>query len=83
MEKLGNDRSTKVITVGNKEVEQSVYGQLVSGKLIASGLDEELAKEATIAGIYFLSCSLCMCHLCAYLVNFVVCYGAFYICHFG
>ncbi|XP_057433193.1 CBBY-like protein isoform X2 [Lotus japonicus] len=46
MEKLGDDRSTKVITVGNKEVEQSSYGQLVSGKVIASGLDEELAKEA-------------------------------------
>ncbi|KAJ1420930.1 Phosphoglycolate phosphatase-like, domain 2 [Sesbania bispinosa] len=46
MEKLGNDRSIKVITVGNNEVEQSLYGQLVSGKVIASGLDEELAKEA-------------------------------------
>ncbi|KAE9599166.1 putative HAD-like domain-containing protein [Lupinus albus] len=46
MEKLGNDRNIKVITVGNKEVEQSLYGQLVSGKVISSGLDEELAKEA-------------------------------------
>ncbi|XP_061366934.1 CBBY-like protein isoform X2 [Gastrolobium bilobum] len=46
MEKLGNDRSIKVIVVGNKEVEQSLYGQLVSGKVISSGLDEELAKEA-------------------------------------
>ncbi|RDY08981.1 CBBY-like protein, partial [Mucuna pruriens] len=46
MEKLGNDRSIKVIIVGNKEVEQSLYGQLVSGKVIASGLDEELAEEA-------------------------------------
>nr|KYP41044.1 Protein cbbY, chromosomal [Cajanus cajan] len=46
MEKLGNDRSIKVIIVGNKEVEQSLYGQLVSGKVIASDLDDELAKEA-------------------------------------
>ncbi|KAK7246109.1 hypothetical protein RIF29_40968 [Crotalaria pallida] len=46
MEKLGNDRNTKVIVVGNKEVEQSLYGQLVSGKVISSGLDEQLAKEA-------------------------------------
>ncbi|KAK7331247.1 hypothetical protein VNO77_25467 [Canavalia gladiata] len=49
MEKLGNDQSMKVIVVGNKEVEQSLYGQLVSGKVIASGLDDELAKEAKIA----------------------------------
>ncbi|XP_019440099.1 PREDICTED: uncharacterized protein LOC109345504 isoform X2 [Lupinus angustifolius] len=46
MEKLGNDRNIKVIIVGNKEIEQSLYGQLVSGKVISSGLDEELAKEA-------------------------------------
>ncbi|MED6119442.1 hypothetical protein PIB30_011806 [Stylosanthes scabra] len=45
-EKLGNDRSIKVIFVGNTEVEQSLYGQLVSGKVISSGVDEELAKEA-------------------------------------
>ncbi|KAL2970158.1 hypothetical protein AAZX31_15G122300 [Glycine max] len=32
MEKLGDDRSIKVIIVGNKEVEQSLYGQLVLGK---------------------------------------------------
>ncbi|KAL2970154.1 hypothetical protein AAZX31_15G122300 [Glycine max] len=52
MEKLGDDRSIKVIIVGNKEVEQSLYGQLVLGKVIASGLDEELANEAKRAGIY-------------------------------
>ncbi|KAK7303536.1 hypothetical protein RJT34_14443 [Clitoria ternatea] len=46
IEKLGDDRSIKVIIVGNKEVEQSLYGQLVLGKVIASGLDEEIAKEA-------------------------------------
>ncbi|CAJ1962892.1 unnamed protein product [Sphenostylis stenocarpa] len=45
MEKLG-DRSIKVIVVGNEEVDQSLYGQLVSGKVIASDLDEEIAKEA-------------------------------------
>lgn len=67
MEKLGDDRSTKVITVGNKEVEQSSYGQLVSGKVIASGLDEELAKEAKRAGMYFFSCSLCMRPSCMHL----------------
>ncbi|XP_047173396.1 CBBY-like protein isoform X1 [Vigna umbellata] len=49
MEKLGKDRSIKVIIVGNKEVDQSLYGQLVSGKVIASDLDEELAKEANRA----------------------------------
>lgn len=73
MEKLGNDRSMKVIMVGNKEVEQSLYGQLVSGKVISSGLDEQLAREAKKAGIYFLSCSLCMCrlmHVCS-VHNFV------------
>ena len=61
MEKLGDDRSIKVIIVGNKEVEQSLYGQLVSGKVIASGLDEELANEAKRAGIY-LSRWLCAPH---------------------
>ncbi|KAI5446879.1 hypothetical protein KIW84_014647 [Lathyrus oleraceus] len=49
LEKLGNDRSKKVIIVGIKEAEQSLYGQLISGKVIAYGLDEELAKEATRA----------------------------------
>ncbi|XP_004486444.1 CBBY-like protein [Cicer arietinum] len=49
MEKLGNDRIKKVSIVGIKEADQSLYGQLISGKVIASGLDEELAKEATRA----------------------------------
>ncbi|CAI8590432.1 unnamed protein product [Vicia faba] len=49
LEKLGNDRSNKVIVVGIREAEQSLYGQLISGKVIAHGLDEELAKEATRA----------------------------------
>jgi len=51
MEKLGEDRSIKVIIVGNKEVDQSLYGQLASGKVIAFDMDEELAKEAKRAGI--------------------------------
>ncbi|MCH97462.1 haloacid dehalogenase-like hydrolase, partial [Trifolium medium] len=42
-------RTKKVIIVGIKEAEQSLHGQLVSGKVIASGLDEELSKEATRA----------------------------------
>lgn len=49
IEKLGDDRSKKVMIVGIEEAGQSLYGQLVSGKVIASGLDEELAKEATRA----------------------------------
>lgn len=44
IEKLGIERSSKIKMVGNKEVEQSLYGQLVKG--VASGLDEQLAKEA-------------------------------------
>lgn len=82
LEKLGNDRSKKVIIVGIKEAEQSLYGQLISGKVIAYGLDEELAKEATRAGIYFLSCSLCRCTSCMHIIHFVVCCGALYFCHF-
>ncbi|PNY16636.1 haloacid dehalogenase-like hydrolase [Trifolium pratense] len=33
----------------SEEAEKSLHGQLVSGKVIASGLDEELSKEATRA----------------------------------
>lgn len=58
-EKLGDDRSLKVMIIGNKEVEQSFYGQLVFGNVLPSGVDDELAKEAQRAGIYCLSCSLC------------------------
>lgn len=36
--------------VGNDEVEQSFYGQLVLGKGVSSSLDEQLAKEARKAG---------------------------------
>lgn len=66
MEKLGNDRIKKVSIVGIKEADQSLYGQLISGKVIASGLDEELAKEATRAGIYFFSFSMSVYFMHAY-----------------
>ncbi|KAA8537105.1 hypothetical protein F0562_029583 [Nyssa sinensis] len=46
IEKLGNDRTSKIKIVGNEEVEQSFYGQLALGKGVSSGLDEQLAKEA-------------------------------------
>ncbi|KAK4270757.1 hypothetical protein QN277_019529 [Acacia crassicarpa] len=44
-EKLG-DRSSKVMIVGDKEVEQSMYGRVISGNALSSGLDEQLVKEA-------------------------------------
>ncbi|KAK8608224.1 hypothetical protein V6N13_023653 [Hibiscus sabdariffa] len=46
VEKLGDERLSKVKVVGNEEVEQSLYGQLVFGKGVSSSLDEQLAKEA-------------------------------------
>jgi len=71
IEKLGDDRSKKVMIVGIEEAGQSLYGQLVSGKVIASGLDEELAKEATRAGMYFLSFYyVCVAHACIYFTMF-------------
>ncbi|XVF40016.1 hypothetical protein PTKIN_Ptkin01aG0078700 [Pterospermum kingtungense] len=45
VEKLGPERLSQIKVVGNEEVEQSLYGQLVFGKGISS-LDEQLAKEA-------------------------------------
>ncbi|XP_028803175.1 CBBY-like protein isoform X2 [Neltuma alba] len=44
-EKLG-DRSSKVMIVGDKEVAQSMYGRLISGNVLSSGLDDQLVKEA-------------------------------------
>ncbi|PON67731.1 HAD-like domain containing protein [Parasponia andersonii] len=44
-EKLGMERFSKVKIIGNKEVEQSLYGRLVLGKGLTSGVDEQLAKE--------------------------------------
>ncbi|KAK9265489.1 hypothetical protein L1049_001727 [Liquidambar formosana] len=49
IEKLGHERISKIKIVGNEEVEQSFYGQLVLGQGVTSGLDEQLAKEATKA----------------------------------
>ncbi|CAA7394190.1 unnamed protein product [Spirodela intermedia] len=46
VEKLGWDRISKIKIVGKKEVEGSLYGQLVLGKGTTSTLDEQLAKEA-------------------------------------
>ncbi|KAF3333730.1 haloacid dehalogenase-like hydrolase domain-containing protein [Carex littledalei] len=49
IEKLGQDRVSKVKIVGKKEVEESFYGQLILGKGLSSSLDEKLLKEATKA----------------------------------
>ncbi|KAI6703092.1 hypothetical protein NL676_012228 [Syzygium grande] len=48
-EKLSQERISKVKIVGPAEVEQSLYGQLVLGKGVSSGLDEMLAKEVAKA----------------------------------
>ncbi|KAL6332888.1 hypothetical protein AAG906_019400 [Vitis piasezkii] len=50
-DKLGPERISKVKIVGNEEVEQSSYGQIILGigKGLLSGVDEQLAKEATKA----------------------------------
>ena len=50
IEKLGDDRMSKIKIVGHEDVERSFYGQLVLGKGVSSSLDEELAKEASKAG---------------------------------
>ncbi|KAL7241408.1 hypothetical protein ACSBR1_014074 [Camellia fascicularis] len=46
VDKLGNDRISKIKLVGNEEVERSFYGQLVLGKGASSSMDEQLAQEA-------------------------------------
>ncbi|KAL8251509.1 hypothetical protein R6Q59_035202 [Mikania micrantha] len=46
IEKLGEDRISKIQIVGKLEVEQSFYGQLVLGKGVTSSLDEQLLNEA-------------------------------------
>ncbi|KAJ4702569.1 Haloacid dehalogenase-like hydrolase domain-containing protein [Melia azedarach] len=46
VEKLGSERISKLKIVGDKEVEESLYGQLVLGKGLPYGVDEQLAKEA-------------------------------------
>ena len=50
IEKLGNDRISKIKIVGKEEVEESFYGQLVLGKGVFSSLEEQLAREARKAG---------------------------------
>ncbi|KAM7524664.1 hypothetical protein LguiA_014566 [Lonicera macranthoides] len=49
IEKLGDDRMSKIKIVGNVEVEKSFYGQLILGEGVSSSLDEQLAKAATKA----------------------------------
>ncbi|EES17465.1 CBBY-like protein isoform X1 [Sorghum bicolor] len=44
--KLGPERISKIKIVGKVEVEESFYGQLVLGKGVTSGLDEQLVREA-------------------------------------
>ncbi|KAB8118319.1 hypothetical protein EE612_061086 [Oryza sativa] len=46
IEKLGQERTSKIHIVGKEEVERSLYGQLVLGEGVASSLDEQLVKEA-------------------------------------
>ncbi|KAL3851564.1 hypothetical protein ACJIZ3_013446 [Penstemon smallii] len=49
VEKLGSDRMSKTKIVGDEEVKQSFYGQLVFGKGSSSSLDDHLAKEVSKA----------------------------------
>lgn len=48
-EKLGSERMNKIKIVGQSEVENSFYGQLVLGKGVSASLDEYLANEAVKA----------------------------------
>lgn len=50
IEKLGQERLSKVKIVGKEEVKESLYGQLVLGKGVSSSLEELLAKEVQKAG---------------------------------
>ncbi|ONI11427.1 hypothetical protein PRUPE_4G106200 [Prunus persica] len=45
-ERLGQERISKLKIVGDKEVDQSLYGQLANSNEFSSGMDEQLAKEA-------------------------------------
>ncbi|XP_042060021.1 CBBY-like protein isoform X2 [Salvia splendens] len=49
VEKLGTDRISKMKIIGDDEVKQSFYGQLVFGKGVSSSLDEQLAKAVNKA----------------------------------
>lgn len=61
VEKLGTDRISKIKIIGDDEVKQSFYGQLVFGKGVSSSLDEQLAKAVNKAGkgFVFTYCFLC------------------------
>lgn len=50
IEKLGEERISKVKIIGKEEVEGSFYGQLVLSKSESNSLDEQLAKAARKAG---------------------------------
>lgn len=50
VEKLGTERISKIKIIGDDEVKQSFYGQLVFGKGVSSSLDEQLAKAVNKAG---------------------------------
>ncbi|CAH2046364.1 unnamed protein product [Thlaspi arvense] len=45
VELLGQERLSNVKVIGDSEVEQSMYGQLVFGKGVSSSLEEQLVKE--------------------------------------
>ncbi|CAN7102629.1 unnamed protein product [Brassica rapa subsp. narinosa] len=45
VEMLGEERLPNVKVIGDNEVEQSMYGQLVLGKGVSSSLEEQLVKE--------------------------------------
>lgn len=64
IEKLGQERISKLKIVGDKEVEQSLYGQLVNNKDLSSGMDEQLAKEAIKAGRLFIFVLIIMYMFC-------------------
>lgn len=51
VEMLGEERLPNVKVIGDNEVEQSMYGQLVLGKGVSSSLEEQLVKEVKKAGI--------------------------------
>ncbi|KAG2264875.1 hypothetical protein Bca52824_071954 [Brassica carinata] len=45
VEMLGEERLPNVKVIGDNEVEESMYGQLVLGKGVSSSLEEQLVKE--------------------------------------
>ncbi|KAL8151663.1 hypothetical protein V2J09_021471 [Rumex salicifolius] len=49
VERLGQERISKIKIIGNQEVEKSSYGQIVFGQLGLSGIEDEIASEASKA----------------------------------